>query len=146
MKSFMKWGMSMVLVSLATPALAYEEAADKPADLVQISSLQSARAACYIDTPAWDVATPDYCTTVVWGASKALAVYSVVGINQASGQYRITYLGNTCTQTWSTTQEGLLCSRTTGPFRDFTQRVQVTDLYTGQSVTLQATSNWENGQ
>jgi hypothetical protein len=146
MKSFMKWGMSIVLVTLAIPALAYEEAADKPGDLVQIAGLSSARAACYIDTTAWDVATPDYCSTVVWGAYKALAVFSVIGIDQASGRYQITYLGNTCTQIWSTTQEGLLCSRSIGPFRDFTQRVQVTDLYTGQSVTLQAVANWENGQ
>ncbi len=145
MQSFLKWGMSAVLATLAAPALAHEDATGTQAELVQLAGLESARAACYIDTTAWDVATPDYCSAIVWWQPKATAVFSVVGIDQSSGRYQLTYLDNKCSRVWYTTQEGWLCSRSIGPFRDHLQRVQVTDLQTGQSVILSAIANYETG-
>ncbi len=145
MKSFLKWGMSTVLATIATPALAHEDATGTQEGLVQVAGLESARAACYIDTSAWDVATPYYCSAIVWWQPKATAVFSVVGIDQSAGRYQITYLDNKCARVWYTTQEGWVCSRSIGPFRDYPQRVQVTDLQTGQSVILSATANYETG-
>jgi len=92
MKSFLKWGMSAVLATLAAPALAHEDVTGTQAEWVQLAGLESARAACYSDTTAWDVATPDYCSAIVWWQSKATAVFSVVGIDQSSGRYQLTYL------------------------------------------------------
>ncbi|QSQ24331.1 hypothetical protein JY651_05030 [Pyxidicoccus parkwayensis] len=145
MKSFLKWGISAVFATIAAPALAHEDATGTPAELAQLAGIESARAACYIDTTSWDAATPDYCSAIVWWQRQATAVFSVIGLDQASGRYQITYLDNKCSRVWYTTQEGWLCSRTIGPFRDYTQRVQVTDLQTGQSVILSAIAQYETG-
>ncbi|HEY9031261.1 MAG TPA: hypothetical protein VIM93_07860 [Kangiella sp.] len=107
------------------------------------SNLGDAAAACYIDTTGWDEARADRCfgsTFTINGDSTA--VFSVIGVNQSSSQFNVEYLDNTCDSIMNTTQEGKVCLRAIGPGQKLTQRVRVTDNYTGQSVVLDAVANY----
>lgn len=107
------------------------------------SNLNDATAACYIDTPAWDEATANRCGTSTYAISgDSTAVFSVIGINQSSGQFSVQYLDNTCDSVMNTSQEGKVCLRAIGPGEKIKQRVKVTDNYSGQSVTLYATATY----
>ncbi|MBD3667923.1 MAG: hypothetical protein HUJ16_08190 [Kangiella sp.] len=107
------------------------------------SNLGDAAAACYIDTPAWDEATANRCGTSTLAISgDSTAVFSVIGINQSSGQFSIQYLDNTCDSIMNTSQEGKVCLRAISPGEKLKQRVQVTDNNTGQSVVLYALANY----
>jgi hypothetical protein len=119
------------------------QAVEKSQEPMQTLNLSSAEAGCYVDTPAWDVATPGFCEGYS-SASQTTAVFSVLGIDQSSGRYLIQYLDNTCSSVFYTVNEGWVCTRTIRPYRLVSQRVQVTDTATGQSVILRATAYYEN--
>jgi hypothetical protein len=109
---------------------------------MQPMSLSTAAAGCYVDTPAWDVATPNWCETIS-SATRTTAVFSVLGLDQSSGHYIVQYLDNTCASIFYTVNEGLVCTRSIRPYQYVTQRVQVTDTVTGQSRIMSATARYE---
>jgi hypothetical protein len=114
----------------------------KSQDPMQPLDLSSAAAGCYVDTPAWDVATPDWCEGIST-ASTTTAVFSVLGLDQSSGRYTIQYLDNTCANIFYTLNEGLVCTRPIRRYQQISQRVQVTDTVTGQSRIMSATAYYE---
>jgi hypothetical protein len=119
------------------------QAEEKSQDPMQLLDLSSAAAGCYVDTPAWDVATADSCEAFS-SASSTTAVFSVLGLDQSSGRYTIQYLDNTCASIFYTTNEGLVCTRPIGSYQSISQRVQVTDTVTGQSRIMSATAYYED--
>lgn len=138
MKRMLTGTMTAAVMMFSRPSLAGEQSQG----LMQLMDLSTAAAGCYVDTPAWDVATPSWCETVS-SASKTTAVFSVLGIDQSSGRYSVQYLDNTCTSIFYTVNEGLVCTRPIRPHQYVTQRVQVTDTVTGQSRIMSATAYYE---
>ncbi|EAU69965.1 hypothetical protein [Stigmatella aurantiaca] len=118
------------------------QAEEQSQDPMQTLNLFSAVAGCYVDTPAWDVATPGQCEAIS-NASQTTAVFSVLGIDQSSGRYAIQYLDNTCASIFYTVNEGLVCTRTIRAYQFVSQRVQITDTVTGQSYIQSATAHYE---
>jgi hypothetical protein len=131
-------GTMIAAVMMFSRASWAEEQTQEP---MQRMDLSTAAAGCYVDTPAWDVATPNWCESTS-GASKTTVVFSVLGIDQSSGRYTIQYLDNTCASIHYTVSEGLVCSRPIRHFQYVTQRVQVTDTTTGQSRIMSATASY----
>lgn len=135
MKRMLTGTMIAAVMMFSHPSRA-EEQSQGP---MQPMDLSSAAAGCYVDTPAWDVATPDWCETIS-SASQTTVVFSVLGIDQSSGRYTIQYLDNTCASINHTVSEGWICLRPIRPYQYVTQRVQVTDTATGQSRIMSATA------
>lgn len=127
----------------ATLTLGFTALAEE-AESAQLETLNlpGASAGCYVDTPAFDVATPDSCFATL-NRSSTVAIFSVLGLDQSSGRYSIQYLNNTCETVSYTTSEGWVCKRTIYPYSDITQWVQVTDTQTGASATFSATARYE---
>ena len=127
---------ALIALPFASTAMAQEP--------IQIQSLGSATAACYVDTPAYDITTPNYCSSDITTATTT-TVFSVLGIDQNSGQYTITYLDGTCDSISEFVQVGLACFRTIRRNQSLTQRVRVTDNYNSSSVILSATATANSG-
>lgn len=108
------------------------------------SNLGDATGACYLDTTGWDTPSANRCfgSNFSVGGGSTTVVFSVLGINQSSGQFGVQYLDGTCDTVMNTVQEGKVCLRTINPGQKLKQRVRVTDNYTGESVILHTSANY----
>lgn len=132
------------LASLPLLTLGFSSASSANDYSVQsASNLNDATAACYIDTPAWDVPSENRCFTSNFAVSgSSVAIFSVLGVNQTSGQFTVQYLDGTCDSIINTVQEGKVCQRSINSGQKLKQRVRVTDNYSGQSVVLHASASY----
>lgn len=132
---FIALGTIFALGSLASHANNYSQQSS--------NNLDNAEAGCYVDTPAWDTPTAGRCGASGTAPSSTVA-FVVLGVNQdlSQSQFTVEYLDNTCDSVNYYSQEGWVCQRTINPLQILTQRVKVTDNYTGQSKTMTARARY----
>lgn len=131
-----------LVIGLTGTAWATNGNAGQAALMGQTESLSTANAGCYIDTPAYDHATPLRCFALL-NKSSATAVFEILGIDWAANPNRYTVSYSSCEQRYNTTNEGPACLHTVHAYQSFTEHATVTDTWTGNTKTTQAVATYE---